>query len=160
MALDPKGPKESMAPLFDLVVKHVPPARVEEGPFRLLATTLEADPYLGRLLTGRITSGTVKPGQTVKALGRDGREVEQFRVNKVLAFRGLERTAIDQADAVPAQGELALTQEHALIRGGDDYAELFARVAAQNDTSTNISASATNTIARTPTQPTDMEFKA
>jgi hypothetical protein len=72
--------------------------------------------------------------------------------------------AIDQADAVPAQGELALTQEHALIRGGDDYAELFARVAAQNDTSTNISASAsasaTNTIARTPTQPTDMEFKA
>jgi transposase len=70
--------------------------------------------------------------------------------------------AIDQADAVPAQGELALTQEHALIRGGDDYAELFARVAAQNDASTvpNISAIATNTIARTPTQPTDMEFKA
>ena len=65
--------------------------------------------------------------------------------------------AIDQADAAPAQGELALTQEHALIRGGDDYAELFARGAAQNDISTvaNISASAS-----TPTQLTDMEFKA
>jgi len=69
--------------------------------------------------------------------------------------------AIDQADAVPAQGELELTQEHALIRGGDDYAELFARVAAQNDTSTvtNISASA-SAITNTPTQPTDMELKA
>jgi len=64
--------------------------------------------------------------------------------------------AIDQADTVPAQSELALTQEHALIRGGDDCAELFARGAAQNDTGTV----ATNTIASTPTQPTDMEFKA
>lgn len=76
--------------------------------------------------------------------------------------------AIDHADATTAQGELALTQEHALIRGGDDYAELFARSAAQNDTGTvadtdtvaNISAIATNTIASTPTQPTDMEFNA
>lgn len=65
-------------------------------------------------------------------------------------------TAIDQADTVPAQGELALTQKHALIRGGDDYAELFARGAAQNDTGTV----ATNTIACTPTQPTDLESKA
>lgn len=61
--------------------------------------------------------------------------------------------AIDHADAAPSQGELALTQEHPLIRSGDDYAELFARGAAQPDT--NI-----NTIASTPTQPTDMEFKA
>ena len=60
---------------------------------------------------------------------------------------------IDHADAAPSQSELALTQEHALIRGGDDYAELFARGAAQNDAiaSTNVN---------TATQPTDMEFKA
>ena len=65
--------------------------------------------------------------------------------------------AIDQADAVPAQGELALTQEHALIRGSDDYAELFARGAAQNDT--RIAAS-TSTSTSTNAQPTDMELKA
>ena len=95
MARDPSGPTESMAPLFDLVLEHVPPPKVDDGPFRLLATTLEADPFLGRILTGRISSGTVKPNQTVKALHHDGKTVETFRVQKVLAFRGLERTAID-----------------------------------------------------------------
>ena len=57
----------------------------------MLATTLEADPFLGRLLTGRIRSGSVKAGQWVKALSRTGETVENFRVSKVLAFRGLER---------------------------------------------------------------------
>jgi len=99
MALSPDGPKEDMAPLFDLVLQHVPPPTIEEGPFRLLATTLEADPYLGRILTGRITSGTVKPGQTIKALTREGKLIETARVTKVLAFRGLERTAIDEGVA-------------------------------------------------------------
>jgi GTP-binding protein len=100
MSLDPKGPKEQgMAPLFDLVLAHVPPPAVEEGPFRMLATTLSADPFLGRILTGRITSGGVKPGQTVRALSRDGRLIEQGRVSKVLAFRGLERQPVDEAAA-------------------------------------------------------------
>ena len=99
MALKPDGPQEGMAPLFDLVLEHVPPPTVEEGPFRLLATTLEADPYLGRILTGRISSGAVKPGQTIKALTREGKLVETTRVTKVLAFRGLERTAIDVGEA-------------------------------------------------------------
>jgi GTP-binding protein len=95
MALDPAGPKESLAPMFDLVLAHVPPPAVDDGPFTLLATTLEADPYLGRILTGRITSGTVRPNQPLKALDRDGKVIETFRVQKVLAFRGLERTAVD-----------------------------------------------------------------
>ncbi len=99
MATAPEGPKTDMAPLFDLVLAHVPPPTVEDGPFRLLATTLEADPYVGRILTGRITSGTVRPGQGIKALTREGRLVENARVTKVLAFRGLERTAIDVGEA-------------------------------------------------------------
>src|SRR5688572_21989485 len=99
MALDPAGPQESLAPLFELVLRHVPPPQVEEGPTRLLATTLEADPFLGRILTGRITSGTIRPNQTMKALSRDGRLIETFRVQKVLAFRGLERTAVELAEA-------------------------------------------------------------
>ena len=73
--------------------RHVPPPTVEEGPFRMLGTILEANPYLGRILTGRIFSGSVKPNQPVKALDRDGKLIEQGRVSKLLAFRGLERTA-------------------------------------------------------------------
>jgi GTP-binding protein len=99
MAAHPKGPKTDLVPLFELVLKHVPQPTVEDGPFRMLATTLEADPYLGRILTGRITSGSVRPNQTIKAMARDGRLIETARVTKVLAFRGLERTALDVAEA-------------------------------------------------------------
>jgi GTP-binding protein len=99
MAGDPAGPKESVAPLLDLVVKHVAPPAVEDGPFRMLATTLEADPFLGRLLTGRIRSGSVRAGQWLKALSRDGETIESFRVSKVLAFRGLERQGIGEGEA-------------------------------------------------------------
>ena len=99
MAADASGPKTDLVPLFELVLRHVPPPKVEAGPFRMLATTLEADPYLGRILTGRITSGSVRPGQTIKAMDRDGALIETARVTKVLAFRGLERTAVDVAEA-------------------------------------------------------------
>ncbi|EJN12594.1 GTP-binding protein TypA/BipA [Bradyrhizobium sp. YR681] len=88
-----------MKPLFDLVIKHVAPPVVEEGPFRLLGTILEANPYLGRIITGRITSGTVKPNQAVKVLSRDGKLVETGRISKILAFRGLERQPVDIAEA-------------------------------------------------------------
>ncbi len=99
MALDPAGPQENLAPMFDLIVSHVPPPTVEPGPTRILATTLEADSFLGRILTGRITSGTVKPNQQLKALNRDGKLIENFRVSKVLSFRGLERVPVEEAQA-------------------------------------------------------------
>jgi GTP-binding protein len=99
MADNPAGPKQDLSPLLNLVLSHVPAPTVEPGPFRMLATTLEADPYLGRILTGRVSSGSIKPNQTIKALRRDGELIETTRVTKVLAFRGLERTAIDQAEA-------------------------------------------------------------
>lgn len=88
-----------MKPLFDLVIKHVAPPVVEEGPFRLLGTILEANPYLGRIITGRIASGSVKPNQAVKVLSRDGKVVETGRITKILAFRGLERQPVDLAEA-------------------------------------------------------------
>ena len=100
MAMSPEGPKDrGMTPLFDLVTRHVAPPVVEEGPLRLLATILEADPYLGRILTGRISSGSIKPNQNIKVLSREGKLVEQGRVTKLLAFRGLERTSIEEASA-------------------------------------------------------------
>jgi GTP-binding protein len=85
--------------LFDLVIKHFNPPVVEDGPFRMLATTLEANPFLGRVLTGRIRSGSVKANQVVKILSVDGTIVETGRVSKVLAFRGIDRVPVDSADA-------------------------------------------------------------
>ena len=100
MAVSPDGPRDArMQPLFDLVLRHVAPPQVEEGPFRLLGTILEAHPYLGRVVTGRITSGTVAPNHMVKVLDHVGRLVEQGRVSKVLAFRGLERVSLNEASA-------------------------------------------------------------
>jgi len=105
MASDPAGPKDQgMAPLFDLIVRHVPPPVVEDGPFRMLGTILEANPYLGRLVTGRIFSGSVKPNQAVKVLDRDGNEIEAGRVTKVLAFRGLDRAPIEEGLADVGDG--------------------------------------------------------
>ena len=96
----PDVPHEDLSPLFDLILKHVPAPDVEpEEPFVLLATTLEGNPYLGRLLTGRIHSGTIAPNIVVKALDRDGNQIEQTRITKVLAFRGLERVPLDEAMA-------------------------------------------------------------
>ena len=93
------GERTSMAPLFDLIVDHVAEPETEPGSLRVLATTLEADPYLGRILTGRITSGEAKPNMSIKALNRDGKVVEQGRISKVLAFRGLERQPIEKGEA-------------------------------------------------------------
>ncbi|MFC7334248.1 translational GTPase TypA [Rhodocista pekingensis] len=92
--------RKDLRPLFDLVRRHVPPPKVvADAPFTMLATTLEANPYLGRLLTGRIQSGKVRPNMAIKALTRDGKLIEAGRVSKVLAFRGLERVGIDEAEA-------------------------------------------------------------
>jgi GTP-binding protein len=101
-AEDLDGPRENLAPLFDRIVAHVPyPKQVDhlDEPFRMLATTLEADPFLGRLLTGRIESGRIAPGTTIKALSRAGAEIERFRVSKVLGFKGLARVPVEEAGA-------------------------------------------------------------
>ena len=99
MADDAQGPKTDMAPLLDLVLEHVQPPVVEAGGFRMLATTIEANPYLGRVLTGRITSGTVIPNQAIHALSQDGKIIEQGRVTQILSFDGLERVAVQSASA-------------------------------------------------------------
>ncbi len=100
MELD--GSRENLDALFDLIIEHVPaPAQIarRDEPFSMLATTLGADPFIGRLLTGRVESGTLKVGETIKALSREGEKIEQFRVTKILAFRGLDQKPIDLAEA-------------------------------------------------------------
>ena len=96
------GPRRNLDALFDMIIAHVPaPRQVKDAgkPFRMLATTLSADPFIGRILTGRVESGTLRVGEQLKALNRTGDKLEQFRVTKVLAFRGLNQTAIEEAIA-------------------------------------------------------------
>jgi len=96
----PDATGTDMNVLFERILAHVPPPTIEATmPFRMLATTLEADPYLGRLLTGRILSGSIKHAANLKALNRDGEEIERARVSKLLAYRGLERTPLEEAHA-------------------------------------------------------------
>ena len=100
MADSPEGPQDQgLAPMYDLILKHVPEPTVEDGPFRMIGTLLEANPYLGRIITGRVTSGTAKPNQTIKVLSGDGSTVETGRISKILAFRGIERQPIEEAVA-------------------------------------------------------------
>ncbi len=98
MSLD--GPRKNLDSLFDMIVSHVPHpkqiSRVDE-PFQMLATTLSADPFIGRILTGRIEAGRLTVGTQLKAMTRTGERIEAFRVTKVLAFRGLNMTAVDEA---------------------------------------------------------------
>lgn len=97
---DPTEKGTDLSPLFNLIIKHVPAPKVEAGAaFRLRVTILEANPFLGRILTGRVEGGSVRPNMSVKALTRDGQLIEQGRITKVLAFRGIERVAIEEAQA-------------------------------------------------------------
>ncbi|NDW52114.1 translational GTPase TypA [Aliiroseovarius sp. PrR006] len=96
------GPRKDLHALFDLIVNHVPaPKQIahQNEDFRMLATTLGSDPFVGRILTGRVESGTLKVGATVQALSRIGQKIEQFRVTKIRAFRGLEEADIEEAQA-------------------------------------------------------------
>jgi GTP-binding protein len=109
---DAGAPRKDLSPLFDLILTHVPPPVAEpDAPFSMLATTLEYDPYLGRVLTGRIHSGVARLNMPVKALRREGQVVEQSRLTKLQAFRGLERRPIEEARAgdIVAVAGLALT---------------------------------------------------
>jgi GTP-binding protein len=83
-----------------LIVSHVPAPKADpDAPFAMLATTLDYDPYLGRVLTGLIHSGVARLNMPVKSLARDGRVIEQARLTKLLAYRGLERQGVEEARA-------------------------------------------------------------
>ncbi|MCJ7873665.1 translational GTPase TypA [Marinovum sp. 2_MG-2023] len=96
------GPRKDLTALFDLIINHVPaPKQVkrQDEDFRMLATTLGSDPFVGRLLTGRVETGKLKVGATVQALSRVGQKIEQFRVTRIQAFRGLAQQDIEEAQA-------------------------------------------------------------
>ena len=92
--------RKDISPLVNKIIEHVPAPKCDaNAPFSMLVTTLEADPFVGRILTGRILSGSIKTNQMIKALSRDGQTVETARASKILAFRGLKRQPIDEGFA-------------------------------------------------------------
>lgn len=98
--LELDGPKKDLAPLFDLVLRHVPTPNVDkDAPFGMVATILESDNFLGRILTGRIDQGRAKVNMPVRVLRPDGTIVETGRLTKLLSFRGLDRVPVEEAEA-------------------------------------------------------------
>ena len=96
--------RKDLSPLFERIVADVPKPKAlakagDEFPFTMLVTTLEADPYLGRVLTGRIESGAIAVNRQIKALSREGKVIERARATKLLAFRGLARVPVERAEA-------------------------------------------------------------
>lgn len=101
-AISQDADRENLNPLFETILRHVPApesARRRDEPFRMLVTMIDSDPFLGRMLTGRVESGRLTAGTVVKALSREGKELERARLSKVLAFRGLRRIPIEEAEA-------------------------------------------------------------
>ncbi len=97
---DPSMREGTLLPLFQTIVDHVPPPALDaDAPFTFLVTLLDRDNFLGRILTGRVTSGTVKINQPIHALDADGKVIESGRASKIMSFRGLDRVPVDEARA-------------------------------------------------------------
>ncbi|MCW1402545.1 translational GTPase TypA [Novosphingobium sp. MW5] len=97
---DPSRREGTLEPMFQKIVDHVPPPNLDtEAPFSFLVTLLDRDNFLGRVLTGRVQSGTVKANQPIHALDADGKVIETGRASKIMAFRGLDRVPVDEAKA-------------------------------------------------------------
>jgi GTP-binding protein len=97
---DPDLREGTLTPLFEKIIEHVPaPAADVDGPFKFLVTLLDRDNFLGRILTGKVQSGTVRVNDPIRALDNDGKVIETGRASKLLAFHGLDRVPVDEAKA-------------------------------------------------------------
>ena len=94
------GPRKDLSAMFDLILSHVPAPGLDPSlPFAMNAAILEADPFLGRILTGRIEQGTARLNMPVRVLHSDGTIVETGRLTKLLTFSGLDRVVVETAEA-------------------------------------------------------------
>ena len=94
------GPRENLAPLFDLVMRHVPPTSLDkDAPFAMVASILDYDNFLGRVLTGRVEQGRARLNMPVKVLRSDGSAVETGRLTKLMGYRGLDRVQVEEVEA-------------------------------------------------------------
>jgi GTP-binding protein len=97
---DMDGSRENLHPLLDLVIEHVKPAKFDkEKPFAMLSTLLYADSFLGRSLVGRISQGTAKANQKIKAINLKGEQVDEGRLTKIFRYEGTKKTPIEVGEA-------------------------------------------------------------
>jgi GTP-binding protein len=93
-------PRENLTPLIETIISHVKEPKVDQdAPFSMLVTLLEADPFLGRILTGRVASGKAKINMPVKAIDLNGNVVETGRLTKLQTFEGINRVPTEEAQA-------------------------------------------------------------
>jgi GTP-binding protein len=105
------GPRKDLSALFDLVLHHVPAPKVDpEAPFAMVASILDYDNFLGRVLTGRVEAGRARLNMPVKVLRSDGTVVETGRLTKLLSFRGLDRVTVEEAEAGDIVAVAGLTE--------------------------------------------------
>ena len=98
--LELEGARKDLTPMFDLVLSHVPPTRLDkEAPFAMVASILDYDNFLGRVLTGRVEQGRARLNMPVKVLRADGSVVETGRLTKLMGYRGLDRVQVDECEA-------------------------------------------------------------
>ncbi len=94
------GPRGNLNPLLDLILDHVKPAKFEkEKPFAMLSTLLYADSFLGRSLVGRITQGTAKANQSIKAINLKGEKVDEGKLTKIFRYEGTKKVPIEVGEA-------------------------------------------------------------
>ena len=95
-----EGSRENLNPLLDLIIKHVKPAEFDkEKPFAMLSTLLYADNFLGRSLVGRISQGTARANQKIKALNLEGNKVDEGRLTKIFRYEGTKKVPIEIGEA-------------------------------------------------------------
>ena len=95
-----EDPRDNLHPLLDVILEHVRPPQVDQdAPFAMLATLLDADPYLGRCLVGRVAQGSASVNDSVRGLNLDGKVIETGRLTKLLKFEGASRIPVDKVQA-------------------------------------------------------------
>ncbi|MDC1080393.1 translational GTPase TypA [Candidatus Pelagibacter sp.] len=94
------GPRENLHPLLDLIIEHVKPAELDKTkPFAMLSTLLYADSFLGRSLVGRISQGTAKANQPIKAINLKGEKVDEGKLTKIFRYEGTKKVPIEIGEA-------------------------------------------------------------
>ena len=97
---DIDGPRENLYPLLDLILDHVSPSKLDlDKPFAMLATLLYADSFLGRSLVGKISQGTARANQQIKAINLDGKQIDAGRLTKIFRYEGAKRVPIEIGEA-------------------------------------------------------------
>ena len=98
--IEVEGPRKNLNPLLDKIIEHVKPAQLDKSkPFAMLSTLLYADSFLGRSLVGRITQGTAKANQAIKAINLKGDKVDEGRLTKIFRYEGTKKVPIEIGEA-------------------------------------------------------------